>query len=412
VTGNITLRLENVPWDQALNLVLRSKKLGKRIDGNVLYVAPADEIANAEVSELESSQKVEGLAPLVTEYIAINYALATDLVQLLQKAEKEGANGGILTSRGKATVDVRTNTIIVQDVEAVLEKVKALIAKLDVPVRQVLIQARIVNASTSFSQALGIRWGGSQLFPKAGDRFVLSGKLNSAVDQSNNIAAYNSAVSSAVASGTPLNQALASNTLTGPTFPEALMVDLGINAPSTIALAYAGSSSMLALELAALEASGEGEVIAQPKITTQDQQAANITSGVRIPYQSQAGGTAGGTTTQFVTAALSLQVTPQITPDGRIIMKLEIHQDSVVPGSGAVPAIATNSVATNVLVNNGDTVVLGGVYREEVTTSISKTPLLGDIPYIGALFKRKEDSKSKTELLIFITPSVINELMK
>ena len=413
VTGNITLRLENVPWDQALNLVLRSKKLGKRIDGNVLYVAPADEIANAEVSELESSQKVEGLAPLVTEYIAINYALATDLVQLLQKSEKEGAgNSGILTSRGKATVDIRTNTIIVQDVEAVLEKVKALIAKLDIPVRQVLIQARIVNASTSFSQALGIRWGGSQLFPKAGDRFVISGKLNSAVEQSNNISTYNQAISSAVASGTPLNQALASNSLTGPTFPDALMVDLGVNAPSTIALAYAGSSSMLALELEALEASGNGEVIAQPKITTQDQQAANITSGVRIPYQSQAGGTAGGTTTQFVTAALSLQVTPQITPDGRIIMKLEIHQDSIVPGSGAVPAIATNSVTTSVLVNNGDTVVLGGVYREEVTTSVSKTPLLGDIPYVGALFKRKEDSKSKTELLIFITPSVINELMK
>lgn len=407
VSGNVTLRMDNVPWDQAVDLVLRSNKLGKRIDGNVLYIAPADEIASSEVAALESNQKVEELAPLVTEYIAINYAKADELVTLLQ-ADKD--KPGIMTPRGKAAVDARTNTIILQDIEPALVKVKALIAKLDVPVKSVLIEARIVNASTSFSQAMGIKWGGAQRFPAAGDRFLLSGSMESSIEYGTNLSEYVKTINDAVAGGQSLETALATNIAPGVTFPDALAVDMGVAAPSSIALGYAGSKGLLELELQALEASGNGEVIAQPKITTQDQKEANITSGLQIPYQSQAGGTAGGTTTSFVTAALTLQVTPQITPDGNIIMKLKINQDSVVPGSGAVPAIATNSVTTNVLVNNGDTVVLGGVYREEVTTSTTKTPLLGDLPYVGNLFKKKEESKSKTELLIFITPSVINDL--
>jgi type IV pilus assembly protein PilQ len=196
------------------------------------------------------------------------------------------------------------------------------------------------------------------------------------------------------------------------TFPDALVVDLGVASASTsLALGYAGDNGLLQLELSALEASGNGEVIAQPKVTTQDQQTASISSGLQIPYQAQAGGTAGGSTTEFITAALSLEVTPQITPDGRIIMLLDIHQDSVVPGSGTVPAIATNTVNTRVLVNNGDTVVLGGVFREETTTTVSKTPFLGDLPYLGNIFKRTEESESKTELLIFITPTIINEIL-
>ena len=417
VTGSMTLRLDDVPWDQAVDLVLRLRGLGMRQVGNVMYVAPAADLAASELQALQSTQDVAALAPLVTEYFEVNYAEADQLLALLQASGTGGAaagaagttggaagtTGGILSARGRASVDTRTNTIIVQDVEPVLAQVRDLLAKLDVPVRQVLIEARIVNASTSFSEALGIRWGGAQTFPQAGDQFVLSGNLNSSVQMAGNLADY----ADAVATGA------VSTRLEAPTFPDALVVDMGLDLPfqSSIALGYAGNTGLLQLELAALEASGNGEVIAQPKITTQDQQPANITSGVQIPYQSQAGGTAGGTTTQFVTAALSLQVTPQITPDGRIIMELEIHQDSVVPGGGAVPAIATNSVETRVLVNNGDTVVLGGVFREEVTTSISKTPILGDIPYVGNMFKRTEDSKSKTELLIFITPSVINELL-
>lgn len=412
VTGSMTLRLDNVPWDQALDIVLRARALDKRQIGSVLYVAPATEIASAELQALESTQQVASLAPLVTEYIEVNYAEASDLLPLLQPTG-EGASGGLLTERGRASVDNRTNTIIVQDVESVLDDIKALLARLDVPVRQVLIEARIVNASTTFSEALGVRWGGAQTFPEAGEQFILGGSLESTIDVNNNLVDYNQAINEAVIGGQSLGDAIATTALQGPTFPDALVVDLGVpNPPSSIALGYAGNSGLIQLELSALESSGNGEVIAQPKITTQDQQTARISSGVQIPYQSQAGGTAGGTTTQFVPAELSLEVTPQITPDGRIIMQLDIHQDSIQAGAGAVPAIATNTLNTRVLVNNGDTVVLGGVFREEVTTTVSKTPLLGDLPYVGNLFKRTEDSETKTELLIFITPSIINELVQ
>jgi type IV pilus assembly protein PilQ len=432
VTGSLTLRLKNVPWDQALDMVLRPRGLDKRLNGNVMYVAPADEIAQAELLALESSQQVESLAPLVTEYIEINYAVASDLLRLLQgqangtagaaggagAAAAGGAvggttNGGILSSRGRASVDTRTNTLIIQDVESVLEDVRSLVARLDVPVRQVLIEARIVNASTSFSHSLGVKWGGAQTFPGAGDRFILSGSQASSIEFGNNLSDYYNSINSAVAGGATLEEALAlAPVVSGPSFPDALAVDLGVASPnSSIALGFAGNNGLLELELSALEASGNGEVIAQPKVTTQDQQPAQIQSGLQIPYQAQAGGTAGGSTTEFITAALSLDVTPQITPDGRIIMLLDIHQDSVVPGSGAVPAISTNSVTTRVLVNDGETVVLGGVFREETTTTISKTPLLGDLPYIGNAFKKTEDSETKTELLIFITPSIINEVL-
>lgn len=376
VTGQLTLRLDNVPWEQALDLVLAPRGLGKRQIGPVLYVAPAEELAQAELTALELEERRKALAPLVTEYIELNYAVASELLPLLRG---EGELGGILTERGSAAVDQRTNTLIVQDVQVVLDEIRALLAHLDVPVRQVLIEARIVNASTSFSRALGIRWGGVQTFPSAGDDFVLSGSLDAVSGRA-------------------------------PTPTEALVVDLGVDKPAaSFALGYAGNSGLLQLELSALEASGQGEVIAQPKVTTQDQQAARIESGVQIPYQAQAGGTAGGSTTEFVTAALSLQVIPQITPDGRIIMLLDVHQDSVVPGSGSVPAIATNSVSTRVLVNDGDTVVLGGVFREEETTTVLKTPVLAELPYLGSLFRRTERGRTKTELLIFITPTILRE---
>jgi type IV pilus assembly protein PilQ len=392
VSGNITMRLDNVPWDQALDMVLRSRGLDKRLVGTVLYVAPAAEIAATELQLLQSTQQTEELAPLVTEYIEVNYAIATDILTLLQ-----GENGNILTDRGSAAVDARTNTLIVQDIESVIANIKNLLVQLDVPVRQVLIEARIVNASTSFNKGLGIRWGGGQTFPGAGDQFVLTGGLNSSIDLGKDLAD--------IAAGGE-----------GPAtvlFNDALGVDLGIaSSTSQFAIGYAGNSGLLQLELSALEASGNGEVIAQPKVTTQDQQTATISSGLQIPYQAQAGGTAGGSTVEFITAALSLEVTPQITPDGRIIMILDIHQDSVVPGpAGSVPAIATNIVTTRVLVNDGDTIVLGGVFRDEVTTNIAKTPVLGDLPYLGNLFKRTENTQSKTELLIFITPSIMNDFL-
>ncbi|MEY4640863.1 MAG: hypothetical protein RLZZ227_857 [Pseudomonadota bacterium] len=427
VTGSITLRLENVPWDQALDLILRPRNLGQRIVGTVLYVAPAAEIAAAELQELQSAQETDALAPLVTEYIEINYAVASNLLPLLQgtgaaggAAGADGAaaagstSGGILSTRGRASFDARTNTLIIQDVQEVIDDARALIARLDVPVRQVLIEARIVNASTSFSQALGVRWGGAQTFPASRERYIMSGSQESSIEFGNNLSEFNTEIASAVAGGTSIEEALATTAVSTVTFPDALLVDLGVaNAPVSIALGYSGDNGLLELELSALEASGNGEVIAQPKVTTQDQQPASIQSGLQIPYQSQAGGTAGGTTTEFITAALSLNVTPQITPDGRIIMLLDIHQDSVVPGGGGgPPAISTNSVTTRVLVNDGDTIVLGGVFREETTTTVTKTPLLGDLPYVGNIFKRTEESESKTELLIFITPSIINEILQ
>jgi len=375
VTGNITLRLVDVPWDQALDLVLRSRGLGQRLEGNVLYIAPAADIAQAERQALEANQEVEALVPLQTAYIPVNYAVATEMLNLIQGEEGRG----LLSDRGSATVDTRTNTLIVQDAPVILAEVRGMLERLDIPVQQVLIEARIVNAETSFSDALGIRWGGVQTFPEFGDEFVLSGGIDG---------------------------------LGNTSFSDSqLVVDLGPSASnSSIAIGYAGDNGLLQLELSALEDSGNGEVVAQPSITTQDQQTARIESGLQIPYQAQAGGTAGGSTTEFVSAVLSLEVTPQITPDGRIIMLLDIHQDSIAPSGGGVPAISTNNVTTRVLVDDGDTVVLGGVYREEVVSTTSKTMFLGDLPYIGNLFRRTENTETKTELLIFITPSIINEI--
>ncbi|MFT5321451.1 MAG: type IV pilus assembly protein PilQ, partial [Pseudohongiellaceae bacterium] len=388
-------------------MVLRSESLGQRIEGSVLYIAPADEISAAELQLLENNQQQISLAPLVTEYISINYAEALTISQLLG-----GEAGSILSERGTATVDARTNTLIVQDVASVIEDIRNMVNRLDIPVRQVLIEARIVNASTSFGDALGIRWGGAQTFPGAGDRFVLSGSQEASREFGQGLASRDQAIVGGILSGASIAETLNSNPLIGPTFPDALFVDMGVEAPSSIALGYAGNKGLLELELSALESSGTGEVIAQPKVTTQDQQQARIESGLQIPYQSQAGGTAGGTATEFISAVLALEVTPQITPDGRINMLLQINQDSVVPTSaGSVPAISTNSVTTRVLVNDGDTIVLGGVFREEITTTVTKTPVLGDLPYVGNLFKRTESAETKTELLIFITPSIIKEVM-
>lgn len=453
VEGNITLRLENVPWDQALQLVLRSGNLDSRLTGNILYVASASEIAAQEQLELEASQQAEALAPLYTEFVQINYANANDILFLLTggvgavAGAGAGAGGavppaagaapggvvpmgGILSNRGTATVDERTNIIIVRDVEEKLEEVRALVARLDVAVRQVLIEARIVNVSTNFGRNLGIRWGGAGRTP-TGDGFRYGGTQAATLEQQNNrveeqIAVQNALLAGeqarvdAIQNGTdpsliPLlvQRAIASVPIpVGTTsFPDALIVDLGVQgASSNFSIGLTDNSGLIELELSALESSGNGEVIARPKVTTQDKVTATISSGVLIPYQAQAGGTAGGSTTEFQRAVLQLQVTPQITPDGCIIMNLDITQDSVAAGSGAVPAINTNAVTTSVLVDNGETIVLGGVFREESTTTETKTPLLGDLPYVGRLFKRTENANRRTELLIFITPKIIADL--
>jgi type IV pilus assembly protein PilQ len=445
VSGNITLVLDNVPWDQALELILRAGNLGSRLEGNVLYVAPADEIAAQEQLEIEAEQQAQALAPLFTEFVQVNYANANDIMALLTGEGAGGGaaapgvpgeggaagSGGILSPRGTATVDERTNIIIVRDIEEKLEEVRAMLSRLDVAVRQVLIEARIVNVSTDFSRDLGIRWGGAGSAP-TGDSFRYGGSQATTTELANTelaqeIALQNAALAGdqarlqALQSGTDpslidalVSQAIASVPIpTGNiTFPDALAVDLGVVSTdaSTFSIGYTGSSGLIELELSALESTGNGEVIARPKVTTQDKVTAEIRSGVRIPYQSQAGGTAGGSTTEFEDAVLSLRVTPQITPDGRINMELEIQQDSVAAGSGQVPAINTNEVTTSALVNNGETIVLGGVFREESTTTETKTPLLGDIPYVGRLFKRTARASRRTELLIFITPKIIADI--
>ncbi len=460
VAGSITLELNNVPWDQALELVLRTQNLGSRLEGNVLYVAPAEEIAAQEQQALQAAQQAQALAPLYTEFVQINYANADDILALLTGSDSGSAgatapaapaaggaagiagvdaagapvssSGGILSSRGTATVDERTNIIIVRDTEEKLEEVRAMLARLDIAVRQVLIEARIVNVSTDFGRDLGIRWGGVGSLSNSGDNWRYGGSQAATVQEINNSTARQVAMQEALVAGETarldalqsgtdpslidalVNQAIASVPIpVGQVlFPESLAVDLGVESQeaSSFSIGYTGNSGLIELELSALESSGNGEVIARPKVTTQDKVTAEIRSGVRIPYQSQAGGTAGGSTTEFEDAVLSLRVTPQITPDGRINMELEIQQDSVAAGSGSIPAINTNEVTTSALVNDGETIVLGGVFREENTTTETKTPILGDVPYLGRLFKRTNRASRRTELLIFITPKIISEI--
>lgn len=449
VSGNVTLVLDNVPWDQALALVLRTKNLDSRLEGNVLYVAPSAEIAAQEQLEREAIQQAQNMEPLYTDFMQVNYADANDIMALLTgEGSSSGAapvgdpsaggigavaatGGGILSARGTATVDARTNIIIVQDTEAKLEEVRALLARLDVAVSQVLIEARIVNVSTSFGRDLGIRWGGAGS-AATGDNFRYGGSQAATLEEGNSRVAQEVALQNALIAGetarvqalqngtdpsliqTLIDQAIASVPipLGSTTFPDALAVDLGAatEGATSFSIGYTGNSGLIELELSALESSGNGEVIARPQVTTQDKVEAVIQSGVRIPYQSQAGGTAGGSTTEFEEAVLSLRVTPQITPDGRIDMELDIRQDSVAPGTGAIPAINTNQVQTRALVDNGQTIVLGGVFREESTTTETKTPVLGDLPYVGRLFKRTENSNRRTELLIFITPKIIADI--
>lgn len=450
VSGNITIQMDNVPWDQALELVLRTHNLGSRLEGNVLYVAPSSEIAAQDQLELEARLQAEALEQLYVEYVQVNYADAADIMSILTG---EGAGtgsagagdlgapgglaaaaptGGILSPRGTATLDARTNIIIVRDTEDKLEEVRAMLARLDIPVRQVLIEARIVNVSTNFGQDFGVRWGGAGNSEVSGDSFRYGGSQSSTIEQANNVQAREQAMQNAVLAGESarvtalqdgtdpsLIQSLVQQAIAAipipfgtTTFPDALAIDLGVEKPGTssISIGFTGDNGMIELELSAIESSGNGEVIARPKVTTQDKVTAIISSGVRIPYQSQAGGTAGGSTTEFEDAVLSLEVTPQITPDGRINMDLDIRQDSVAPGGGDIPAINTNSVTTSALVNDGETIVLGGVFREENTTTETKTPYLGDLPYLGWLFRRTENSSRRTELLIFITPKIITDI--
>lgn len=385
VGGSITLRLQNVPWDQALDLILKTKGLDKRQIGNVLLVAPADEIAAREKLELETTKQIAELAPVRLDIVQVNYAKAADIVALI-KEDKE-----LISDRGFVSSDVRTNTISVRESTGKLEEIRRLVATWDVPVRQVSIEARIVRAQTNVAENLGVRWGGAG-YDVSGDNVFSVGGSQSASGEARD----------AAGGGTG-----------GITFPGALAVDLGVTGEgaSSFAVGWGSDNFLVDLELSALETDGQAEVVSQPRVVTADRQTASIKSGEEIPYQEAS--SSGATSVSFKEAVLSLEVTPQITPDDKIIMDLMVNQDSRGEVTGGIPSINTNEVTTQVLVGNGETVVLGGIFQSEVATQTTKTPFLGDIPYLGRLFKRTEKINERSELLIFITPKIIkNDLIQ
>jgi type IV pilus assembly protein PilQ len=392
VSGRITLRLQNVPWDQALELVLKTKGLDKRQIGNVLMVAPAAEIAERERQQIEANRQISELAPLQSEFVRIRYAKAADVVKLFQAGTEDGGN--LISPRGSVVVDNRTNSLIITDTAPKLAAIRDLIELVDIPVRQVMIEARIVIAQTDVGRNLGIEWGGGGVNIGDDEVFSLSGDAANA----------NALVEGAI-NGDPL----------GVAFPGALLVDLGVASNSGFAVGYAASDIFLSAELSALEAEGAGEVVSQPKVITGDKQAASIKSGTEIPYQESS--SSGRTTVSFKEAVLSLDVTPNITPDDRIMLELKINQDSVgelVPSgdtNGFIPSIDTTELNTQVLVGNGETVVLGGVFQTEDIESVNKVPFFGDIPYVGAFFRSESTSQSKSETLIFITPRILADTL-
>ncbi|MDY6816271.1 MAG: type IV pilus secretin PilQ [Pseudomonadota bacterium] len=385
VSGSITLRLQNVPWDQALDLILKTKGLDKRQIGNVLLVAPADEIAAREKLELETTKQIAELAPVRLDIIQVNYAKAGDIVELI-KADEE-----LISDRGFVSSDVRTNTISVRETSQKLEEIRRLVSTWDVPVRQVSIEARIVRAQTNVAENLGIRWGGAAYDVSGDNVFTVGGSQGTLQEARDAAAGTDSTI----------------------TFPGALAVDLGVSGEgaSSFAIGWGSDEFLVDLELSALESDGQAEVVSQPRVVTADRQTASIKSGEEIPYQEAS--SSGATSVSFKEAVLSLEVTPQITPDDKIIMDLVVNQDSRGEVTAGIPSINTNAVTTQVLVGNGETVVLGGIFQSEVATQVTKTPFLGDIPYLGRLFKRSEHIDERSELLIFITPKIIkNDLLQ
>ncbi|MFK7912854.1 MAG: type IV pilus secretin PilQ [Pseudomonadales bacterium] len=388
VAGRITLRLKNVPWDQALELILKTKGLDQRQTGNVLLVAPAAEIAAREKLELENQKQISELAPLRTEFIQVSYASATELYELFNATDSSGA---VVSERGSVIVDERTNSIILTDTADRLEEFRGVIAKLDVPVRQVLIEARIVAANANYTKSLGVRWGGGALKTNGPSAIKYGGSLTTLTEL----------------------QDIAVEGTGDITTPEDLIVDLGVtqSGATSFGVGFTGGGYLLDLELSALQTDGHAEVVARPKVITSDKSTAMIESGVEIPFQEAS--SSGATATSFKDAVLKLEVTPQITPDDRVIMELNVKQDTVaqLTVQGA-PAINTNEVETEVLVDNGQTVVLGGIFQTDKTVSTTKTPFLGDLPYVGRLFRRTNERDDKTELLIFITPKILKDSIK
>jgi type IV pilus assembly protein PilQ len=377
VGGNLTLRLKDVPWDQALDIILQAKNLAKRKNGNVVLIAPADELATKDKLALEALQQIGELEPTRTESFVLSYAKAAEVQTLIS-----GKDQKLLSKRGSATVDVRTNTLFVQDAPTRLEEVRRLISQLDVPVRQVMIEARVVIADDKFGRQLGARFGASAGLTSNGRNVGIGASIGN---------------TNAIAGGAQPSQN-----------------DINVNLPvpgafGTLAMTFLnlGNGNVVNLELSALEADRRGKVVSSPRLITADKRKAIILQGTEIGYRTQAA--SGGTTVAFKQAVLSLEVTPQITPDDKIIMELLVKKDTVGALIDGIPSIDKKEITTQILVDNGDTAVLGGVYEQTTSTNVDKIPLLGDIPYLGSLFKRTVKQDDKTELLIFITPRIVKD---
>jgi len=397
VTGNLTLRLKDVPWDQALDIIMQTRGLDMRKNGNVIWIAPRDELATKEKLELENQQAISELEPLRTETFQLNYTKAVELAVLLRGGAAAAGGGSglpILSKRGSVVSDPRTNTLFVQDIPSRLEAVRRIIATTDIPVRQVLIEARIVEANDKFGRSLGVRLGThwfntSRLFGGP-NRYTVGGQLQDVADHSGQ-----------------------------PASPSTIPGSLSVNLPAATTLAgeqvgafsvvllNSAATKFLNLELTALESDGKGKIISSPRVVTANQIEALIEQGTEIPYQQAT--SSGATSIAFRKAVLALRVKPQITPDGNVIMDVDVNKDSRGTDTLAGPSIDTKHVRTSVLVENGGTVVIGGIYTQEDTSQVNKIPFFGDLPYVGPLFRNYYRTDNKTELLVFLTPRIIDD---
>jgi len=434
VTGSITLRLDKVPWDQALEIVLKAKGLDKRQEGNVLMVAPAAEIAEQERLQVEANKQLQELAPLETAFVRIKYADAAEIFELFTADDSQsGQSGGaaegnattsILSERGSAIVDQRTNTIILTDTEEKINEFKRLISEIDVPIKQVLIEARIVIANTDFKKELGVTWGlagldklsGGQFSSASGDRSLgFSGRRSGLTPGAGVVETFTYQADEVEVDDGPDGLPFTADDITTVTqnydfgLGDSLAVDLGVSNPTgSFSLGYLTDNFLIDLELSALESDGYGEIVSQPKVLTGDKQQAVIKSGTEIAYQKAT--SSGATSIEFKEAVLQLEVTPQITPDNRIIMDLLVSQDSV----GAFtptgePSIDITQIETQALVGDGQTLVLGGIFQTEEVKGTEKVPMLGDIPFLGKLFRNDLRNIEKREILMFITPKIIDD---
>ena len=394
VDGNLTLRLKNVPWDQALDIILKAKGLSKRESGNVMLVAPSEEIAAQEKLDLESMQQITELAPIRSAHFEINFAKVKDLAQLFEGGEEGSLS--LLSPRGSVIMDERTNTLIVKDTENVISEIRRTLDKLDIPVRQVLIESRIVIATDDFKKELGVRFGATAAQISGNDGFSAT---SGSFPATNTIA--DSGISNIAAGGN-------ASPLAMPAGSDRLNVNLPVvGATGSIAFTVLSGGNLLDLELSALQGEEVGEIVSSPRVVTSDRHEAFIEQGVEVPYLSAT--SSGATQVEFKKAVLSIKVTPQITPDDRIIMDLSVNKDAVGQVFANIPSIDTRQVTTQVLVNNGDTIVLGGIYETESRNQLNKVPVLGDLPLIGSMFRHTSESIEKQELLIFVTPKILKD---